>query len=315
MSDKAMFIVADSLRFDYATSHMVGELFEEESWNRAIAHDTYTAACMPTILSGSKNHGNTDFLRRIKPTSSLLHDHESVMWSHTFGNEKSMLKFGKKDQFDIRGFEDNTEHEILDWLEYEDELPELVVYHSMITHWPFGTGKGGEEDIEFEDGIYIDDKRKYNWTHENYRIGVNDMIERVQEIADILEYFTNDDWTIILTADHGEGLGENGVRGHIEDIDTGVADWVHNPEQVTEDVSWSGVEKMPWTIEVPFVVNGHIPTNRDSMRLREMRSVVSGLLDTHVGTHDMPKFEIDFLGDEYTDMSGVEQQLEDLGYK
>lgn len=305
-----MFIIADSLRWDYASTRMTGELFEEETWSRATAHDTYTAACMPTILTGSRDHGNTDFLRRIKPTESLLHDHDSVMWSHTFGNEQSMLKFGEIGQFDIRGFEDNTEHEILDWLENEDELPELVVYHSMITHWPFGTGKGGEEDIEFEDGIYIDDKRKYNWTHENYCLGVEDMIVRVQRIVDILD----DDWTIILTADHGEGLGENGVRGHIEDIDTGVADWVHYPEKVTEDVSWSGVEKNPWTTEVPFVVNRDDRMSYTDLKLVDFRSLVTSEIDSVPTDFDV-EFEIEFLGDEYSDMTAVEEQLEHLGYK
>lgn len=304
-------IVADSLRWDYTSVMMFNELFDEESWTKLDTPDTYTAACMPTLLTGDNSHGNTDFLRRVISSDSLLHDRDTVMWSHTFGNEKSMLKWGEQDQFDIRGFEEKDELEIVDWINESesDELPELIVYHSMITHWPFGK----YPDENFVDGIYVEDKREYEWSRENYRKGVRDMKFRVNSIRRRLP----DDYTIVLTSDHGEGLGENGVTGHIEDIDTGVADWVHHPEQVSEDVSWKGVGLSPFTSEVPFVVNDENVDPTVMKNLRNVRGMVEALLDDddeYQALYDVD-FEIEFLGDEYTDMESVMKQLEDLGYK
>ena len=312
---KVMLIVADSLRWDYASSLMWGEMFDESVWTRMRTHDTYTAACMPTLLSGSTSHKNTDFLRRLIPSDSLLQDRDSVMWSHTFGNEKSMLKFGEPGQFDIRGFDSNDENKILDWLDESesDELPELIVYHSLITHWPFGLEEDND-DIEFVDGVYIDDKRNFEWSHENYEKGVRSMVSRVRAIEELLP----DEYTIVLTSDHGEGLGENGVMGHIEDIDTGVADWVHHPEKIEEEVSWSGVEKNCWTIEVPLAINDSDIELMNDMMLMDVRGVVENILDDesdHAIPHFYEEWDVEFLGDEYSDMGSVEEQLEALGYK
>lgn len=311
-------IVADSLRWDYASIEMWGELFDEATWTQIETPDTYTAVCMPTLLSGDPNHGNTDFLRRLAPSDSLTHNRDSVMWSHTFGNEKSMLKWGSEDEFDVRGFDDIDENEIVDWLdEYEaeektDDLPELIIYHSMITHFPFGASLNYTDNVEIVDGIYVDDQDNYEYSRSNYERGVTDMALRVKTITELLP----NDYTIVLTSDHGEGLGENGTKRHINDIEADI-EWVFDPEKVSEDASWSGVEKTPWLTQVPLVINDPDVSIGHYDKLRNVRGIVEALLDDIKCTprQYVTDWEIDFLGDEYTDMESVMEQLEDLGYK
>jgi len=306
---KVVLVVADSLRWDFASVELFGQIFNEETWARVVTPNTYTAHCMPTLLLGDDNHGCSDFMRKITANSSLLHENDTVMWSDVFGGDKNVMQFGEEGEFDIRGFSDSTEYEFLQWLDQTDELPELTIYHSMITHWPFGVGDGGDSDVTFEDGIFVDDKSKYKWDRDNYRLGVEAIRQRLQHI----EKVTDDDTVVVLTADHGEGLGERGSTGHIVDEDA-EADWVHNQDQITEDKSWESNGNSIWKNEVPLVIGKDVDI-REEYQLNQVRSIIASLL----ADGDLPiphiydvETEVEFMGKQNRD---VEEQLRNLGYK
>ena len=266
--DGVVLIVADSLRWDFASVELFGDLFNEESWARATAHSTYTARCMPTILTGDNSHGNRNFLRTLTFSDSLLHGRDAVMFSDVFGGDKAVLEIDGS--FDIRGFSDNTEYEFLQFLDGDEDPPELLIYHSMITHWPFGVGDGGDSDVTFEDGIFVDDKSNYVWDRDNYRLGIEALCQRVQQIEKRL----GDDYLIVLTGDHGEMLGENGETGHVQDFDE-KAEWVFDRSVIDEDTQWNPVDENQWSTEVPLVANRDIDHwTGDSFTLEEIRHLV-----------------------------------------
>ena len=306
---KVVLVVADSLRWDFASVELFGQIFNEETWARVVTPNTYTAHCMPTLLLGDDTHGCSDFMRKITANSSLLHENDTVMWSDVFGGDKNVMQFGEEGEFDIRGFSDSTEYEFLQWLDQTDELPELTIYHSMITHWPFGVGDGGDSDVTFEDGIFVDDKSKYKWNRDNYRLGVEAIRQRLQHI----EKVTDDDTVVVLTSDHGEGLGERGSTGHIVDEDA-EADWVHNQDQITEDKSWESNGNSIWKNEVPLVIGKDVEL-LEEYQLNQVRSIIASLL----ADGDLPiphiydvETEVEFMGKQDRD---VEEQLRNLGYK
>lgn len=315
-----LLVIADALRWDYASVELYGELFETETWARARTPATYTAVCLPTMLTGSNDHGNRNFIRRVIPNDSLFHTHDSVMFSRQFGDghKDPVLGFGEEGQFDIRGysgsiFDHYYEQSFLDYLEerfgqqtldLDAESPDhkLVVYHSNITHHAYGM-----KDVS---------KHGYGIEREPYEHGVKHIKERMKEVIETIP----DDWVVIFTSDHGEGLGERGIVEHSSNPEGLEDGWTTDAENVDEDIEWDSVEMSPWTSEVPFVVNRDIddliPYEID---LTDIRPIVEYFLDDldeiPQGDYNIES-DIKFLGetgDENVD-ADVEERLKDLGY-
>jgi hypothetical protein len=82
--------------------------------------------------------------------------------------------------------------------------PWLVVYHCMITHWPYGGA--GHEHVQIYKGA---EAQGLNTMRELYAGGVARLVTALAELEDRL----GPDVTIV-TADHGEGMMEHGFYGH-----------------------------------------------------------------------------------------------------
>jgi len=310
--DGVVLIVADSLRWDFASTMMFGQLFREETWGRARTHGTYTAQCMPTILTGDADHGNKNFLRELSASDSLAHGRDVKMFSEVFGGEDAVLRF---ENIEAESYSDSSEYRVLEWLNSRTALPELTVYHSLITHWPFGMGNGGDSEFREMGEMFEDGNAQYEWSRENYRKGVTAMRQRVQQI----EKKFGKDHLILLTADHGEMLQERGLESHVNQMD-GYDNWGRNWEIVDESVEWNPVDKNQWSTEVPVVLNRDVdffPTEK--MTLEDIRPIVEIVLSGELNYDPYESVDVEITPyDEVREdgvSDGVKDRLEDLGYR
>lgn len=289
MSDKVLVVISDALRWDYAFTHMYGELFDKETWARMKTKETFTAPCVCTMMSGlsPEEHGVSSFNMEMTVEDNLLNNHNSVMFSWNFGEEGRRNYTGISGDTNIRDDgvnlptrEQNKEGYIIDFFEEGEPDEDLVVYHSKITHKDYGR---------------VNTSYNTTFTREDYEVGVEHMIDQMNDLMEVVP----DDWVVIFTSDHGEGLGERGTKNHVKG---------------SNKDNWVSEEKHPWLTEVPVVVNREIEIPTD-IEQNDFRSLVEFFLGDY---EEVPwDYEVDEITEPvmYDQMSDeLEDRLQNLGY-
>lgn len=237
-------IVADSLRHDYAKKYL-SDIFEEQTFSKIHTLDTRTPRNLPTMMTGLKpNEHNINFPWEVVDYEDCLFDHidDYITVSRYLGwrrehsgdmenmgaqkvtgdNNKPMLY--PPIPFNPVTMNDN------DIFEYAVNYDGFILYWSWITHYPYGIANLTAETspvLKKEERLLkrLPKENRERW----YLQGVREIKDRVRSIKNIT------DEPIIVTSDHGEALGEDGIYAH--------------PRLS------NGGELYPPLAEVPFIVN------------------------------------------------------------
>lgn len=299
-------IIADSLRWDRAQAY---DMFEgSATWSRVRTPETFTAPCVSTILTGVRPENNGIRTWQDSPLTLPTIVDDGTLYSPVFtdgSDDSAIVEVSGPRTVKLTKYGDG-EPEIWDWWEQETfGSSEFLVYHSFISHKPWGLGCRSADAEDLSPFEFINAGTDV-CTQEYYDMGVVDMIERIREIDD------RTDETIVVVGDHGEGLGERGV-------------WDHGRERTYRGQSYTeSVEKIPATTEVPLVVNRDDPLIPSELSLRDVRRICEYYRedldeipwDRSYPTVDdpvpHPRDRDDWGNDDLDDT--VQDRLQDLGY-
>lgn len=311
MTGDVHLVIADSLRWDFA-DHLEGifeDRYDRETWSRVVTPETFTAPCVSTILTGvdPEDHGVKDWnAGSLSFEDNLVQKYDATMFSPVFGDhdKKRIIEIPKTTTIGLPKYSrtERPEQRVKDFLDttsldefIDDTGTDLVIYHSFITHAPWGTG--GTEDATM---IEFSNNPEY-YTHERYRRGPEDFVSWMRKL---LEESFDDDDVIIIVGDHGEGLPRD------DDID-----YIGHMERIREEgevVDYESVTKTPESTHVPLIVNRDLDLP-EKIDLKDVRAIVESLLKDRGKINwdpdiDMTETTQDGITDE------VRDRLEDMGY-
>jgi len=245
-------ITCDSLRYDFAKEYLDG-IFKEQTFSKVHTLDTRTALNLPTMFTGLPKEEHKS-LHPWEPVhyKDCLFDHfdswitvsRYLGWSrdedyefrelepHSYPRVNNQLRMYHPLEFNPISMNDNDIFEYVYKNEKEKKW-QLINYWSWITHYPYGISNLTHKTcpaIKHEEKLLhrldMDQRRKW------YTQGVKEMRDRIRSIRNM----TDD--IIIVTADHGEALGEDDIYGHPR--------------------LGMGGKLYPPLAEVPFIVNREI---------------------------------------------------------
>lgn len=221
-------IVCDSLRYDFAIKYLKG-IFDTETWAKVHTLDTRTPLNLPTMYTGltKEEHGVRypwdivnyktclfDYFKSYITISRYLGwkrgIHEDIP---TLGAQKRTDEWERPNMyypipFNPVSMNDNDIFEFVCRNEKERKW-DLINYWSWITHYPYGIANLTSETcraIKNEERLLK--MLNYESRKEWYLQGVLEMRDRIRSIRNM----TSD--VIVVTSDHGEALGEDGIFGH-----------------------------------------------------------------------------------------------------
>jgi len=255
-------ILADSLRYDFATKYLKG-VFPEESWGSFRAIETFTAPVLATVATGKppEETGVRGFLDTVRPEAckDTIFDHFDswVTISRLIGNGPKWLPPSRRDKFTFLppikwNAVTNNDDDVLEyvgrkWSMATNEWWDLIFYHSWLTHGPWGIDCYGPKELPCVvncDRLMARMPRRklLDW----YKIGVDDFKTRLMAFKNI----TNNIETVVVFADHGENLqdGEGGRVGHyggseLEELRK-VPIWVNRPDVDLSDIDHTKIKKL-----------------------------------------------------------------------
>ncbi|RLC81994.1 MAG: hypothetical protein DRI61_03110 [Chloroflexi bacterium] len=262
-------IVCDSLRYDYAEKYLFGWLFSEETTAKIHTLDTRTPLNLPTMFTGLPKEKHEvrypwdevkydrclfDYFKNTITISRYLGWRREYPDSCKLMGAQSRTKDADRPHlyhplpFNPVSMNDNDIFEFVCTNEKTKQW-DLILYWSWITHYPYGIANLTSETcpaIKHEERLLkrLSNKQRHEW----YLQGVEEMGDRIRSIANM----TND--IIIVTADHGEALGEDGIFGH---------------PRIGE-----GGKLYPPLAEVPFIVNRDVDIPKEFMQTEFMDIVV-----------------------------------------
>ena len=259
-------ILADSLRYDFATKYLQG-IFPEESWSSFKAVDTFTPIVLATIATGQppEKTGVRYFTDTVNPEAckDTLFDHfdSYVTISRLLGNGPGYLPPARREIMNMLppikwNAETNHDDDVLQylgrkWSMATNDWWDLIFYHSWLTHGPWGIDCYGPAElpcVKNTDRLMarMSEAELKDW----YKIGVLDFKTRLEAIKNV----SNNLETVIVFADHGEHLkDEEGAVGHfagghnIESLSK-VPIWVNRSEPIPSDISH--VTLKDWVIKM-----------------------------------------------------------------
>lgn len=263
-------IMADSLRYDFATEYLKG-VFPEESWSSFDAIETFTAPVIASVFTGlppektgMKGQGLIDAFTREIPADAcknLLFNHfESwITISRLIGNGPKWLPPSRREQFTFLppikwNAVSNNDDDVLEyvgrkWSYVTDEWWDLIFYHSWLTHGPWGIDCYGPKELPCV--VNCDRLMRRQSIAENhawYKLGVDDFKTRLMAFKNISRNFE----TVIVFADHGEDLGEGFGGGHYAGASLPelrrVPIWINRDEQIPDDISHTTLKD--WIVEM-----------------------------------------------------------------
>lgn len=227
-------IIADSLRVDFAKKFLTG-IFPQETWHEFDAIETHTAPVLATIITGKTpeelgiSRGGEAFYKPIPADNidDILFDYfdSYITISRLIGNRPNKLAPIRKQELKFLhpipwNAVSNHDDDVLEfvgrkWSMVTNDWWDLIFYHSWLTHGPWGIDDYWEIDIPTLQNStrWMEKKAKegdINAIHKWYELGVKDLRSRLVAFKNI----SNNLETIILTADHGEALGERGRVSH-----------------------------------------------------------------------------------------------------
>lgn len=258
-------ILADSLRYDYATKYLKG-IFPEETWGSFKAIETLTPIVLASIATGQppEKTGVTYFTDVVRPEAckDILFDHfkKYVTVSRLLGNGPGYLPPARREIINMLppikwNAESNHDDDILDYVgrKYSmatDDDWDFIFYHSWLTHGPWGIDCYGPAELPC---VVNTDRLMRRLAKENpaelhawYKLGIDDFKCRLRAIRNI----TNNQETIIITADHGEELTEGKghfAGSHSEEL-LKVPIWINRNEEIPEDINHLTLKD--WVIEM-----------------------------------------------------------------
>jgi hypothetical protein len=257
-------ILADSLRYDFAEKYLKG-VFPEESWSKFRAVETLTPIVLASIATGKtpQETGVKFFTDKVNDNAcnDVLFDHfdSYVTVSRLLGNGPGIIPPARRHQMKmlhpiVWNAESNHDDDVLEYVgrkysKATDDWWDLIFYHSWLTHGPWGIDNYGPAELPCVKNT--DNLMRRQSLEENkrwYKIGIDDFRVRLREIRNI----TNNKETIIITADHGEDLGEGGGRGHyagsdLEELRT-VPIWINRKEEIPSDINHTNLKD--WVIKM-----------------------------------------------------------------
>ena len=255
-------ILADSLRYDFATKYLKG-VFPEESWGSFEAIETFTAPVLASVFTGhtpeelgltgaNMINAFTASLPPDKCKDTLFNHFDSwVTISRLIGNGPKWLPPSRREHFKFLppiqwNAVSNNDDDVLEyvgrkWSMATNEWWDLIFYHCWLTHGPWGIDCYGPAEIPaIKNCDRLMARMSKEELHKWYKLGVDDFKTRLMAFKNI----SNNLETIIVFADHGENLkdGEGGV-GHyagskLEELRK-VPIWVNRP-----DVDLSGINHL-----------------------------------------------------------------------
>jgi len=225
-------ILADSLRYDFATKYLKG-VFPEESWGSFRAVETFTAPVLASVFTGEppevtgmQGQALLNAFTRGLPKEAckdVLFDHfESwVTISRLIGNGPKWLPPSRRNQFKFLppiqwNAVSNNDDDVLEyvgrkWSMVTDDWWDLIFYHSWLTHGPWGIDCYGPKELPCVVNCdRLMQRQTIEQNHAWYKLGIDDFLTRLRAFHNM----TNGLETIIVFADHGEDLGEGGGAGH-----------------------------------------------------------------------------------------------------
>jgi len=231
-------ILADSLRYDFASKYLKG-IFPEESWSSFRAIETFTAPVLASVFTGlppeqTGMYGQNliDAFTRGLPKEAckdtIFHHFDSwVTISRLIGNGPKLLPPSRRNKFKFLppinwNAESNNDDDVLEyvgrkWSMVTKDWWDLIFYHSWLTHGPWGIDCYGPKElpcVKNTDRLMnrMPKEDLYNW----YKLGVDDFATRLRAFQNI----SNGLETIIVFADHGECNPEGDIltRDGIKDI-------------------------------------------------------------------------------------------------
>jgi len=263
-------ILADSLRYDFATKYLKG-VFPEESWSSFDAIETFTPYVLATVATGQPPEVTKIFEWRGNPflmtlpeeacRDTLFHHFDSwVTISRLIGNGPKWMPYARRGKFKFLppiewNAVSNNDDDVLEfvgrkWSMATDEWWDLIFYHSWLTHGPWGIDCYGPQELPCVvncDRLMarMSKEELYNW----YKIGIDDFKTRLMAFKNM----TNNLETVIVFADHGENLKDGeGKTGHyggseIEELRK-VPIWINRKEAIPDDISH--VTLKDWVIKM-----------------------------------------------------------------
>ena len=253
-------ILAESLRYDFATKYLKG-IFPEESWGSFRAIETFTAPVLASVFTGQPPEvtgmigtGLINAFTKSLPKDACkdtLFDHFDswITISRLIGNGPKWLPPSRRDKFKFLppiewNAVSNNDDDVLEyvgrkWSMVTNEWWDLIFYHSWLTHGPWGVDCYGPKEIP---AIKNTDRLMQRMTKEElhnwYKLGIDDFLTRLRAFKEI----SNNLETVVVFADHGENLkdGEGGI-GHyagseLEELRK-VPVWVNRPNVNLDDFS------------------------------------------------------------------------------
>jgi len=249
-----IFILADSLRYDFATKYLKG-IFQEESWGTFKSIETLTPIVLASIATGQppSKTGVKYFTDTVNPDAceDILFDHfdKYVTVSRLLGNGPGILPPARRQQMKMLhpikwNAESNHDDDVLEYVgrKYSratDDHWDLIFYHSWLTHGPWGIDNYGPAEIPcLKNTDNFMKRRTVEQNKEWYKMGIDDFAIRLRSIRNI----TGNQETVIITADHGENLGESdeGI-GHyagseLEEL-RNVPVWINKKENIPKNLN------------------------------------------------------------------------------
>ena len=255
-------ILADSLRYDFAIKYLKG-IFPEESWSKFKTIETFTPAVLATIATGKTPEeleiprDSGAFFAKLdssKFDSTLFDGYDSwITISRLIGNGPRILPPARRPDFPFMppikwNAVSNHDDDILEyvgrkWSMATNDWWDFFFYHSWLTHGPWGVDDYGPKEIpvmQHTDRWMQRMAREGNIEilHKWYKLGIDDFASRLRSLHNITGGYE----TIIITADHGEALGEEGKVSHysgeheLEELLT-VSIWINRKEKIPDNIS------------------------------------------------------------------------------
>ena len=248
-----IFILADSLRYDFAVKYLKG-IFPEETWSSFKSIESLTPIVLASIVTGNppEKTGVKFFLDRINKDAcgDILFDHfdKYVTISRLLGRGPGILPPARRENMPMLppikwNAISNHDDDVLEyvgrkWSRVTNDWWDLIFYHSWLTHGPWGIDNYGPAELPCV--VNTDRLMRRQTLEQNkkwYKLGVDDFAIRLREIRNI----TNNKETIIITADHGEDLGEGGGKGHyagaeLEELRK-VPIWINRKVKIPDNIS------------------------------------------------------------------------------
>lgn len=252
-------ILADSLRLDFAEEYLK-DIFPEESWSNFEAVETFTAPVLASVFTGQppevtgmKGQALVNAFTRGLPEEACedtLFDHFDswVTISRLIGNGPKNRPPSRRDKFTFLPpidwhAESNNDDDVLEyvgrkWSAVKDDWWDLIFYHSWLTHGPWGIDCYGPKELPcVKNCDRLMKRQSIKQNHDWYKVGIDDFKARLRGLKNI----SNNNEVIVVFADHGEDLGEEGGGGHYAGSDAEVLKkvpiWINRPEEIPDDIS------------------------------------------------------------------------------